>query len=213
MSKRIFALVTSSCLASVAIAPTASSAIVDTFSFSISSGWSVPLATTIFGQFTGTVEPDGLIELGDLSSFQLTANFVGQQLLSPGVGNLLFFTYNTGGLASSLGIIDQGPTTTACAGAPSDLAPSCNPAGQNPIADAVMVFLGTVIDTTPDAPVITLISSKNTVPEPSTWVTMLLGFAGLGIAGWRRRRSVLAALSPVSPNASDLLARQAIGRC
>jgi hypothetical protein len=29
------------------------------------------------------------------------------------------------------------------------------------------------------------------VPEPSTWAMMLLGFAGLGLAGWRsRRRSV-----------------------
>ena len=26
-----------------------------------------------------------------------------------------------------------------------------------------------------------------TVPEPSTWALMLLGFAGLGFAGWRRR--------------------------
>jgi hypothetical protein len=24
------------------------------------------------------------------------------------------------------------------------------------------------------------------VPEPSTWALMLLGFAGLGFAGWRR---------------------------
>ena len=31
------------------------------------------------------------------------------------------------------------------------------------------------------------------VPEPSTWAMMLLGFAGLGYAGWRaRRRTVLA---------------------
>ena len=29
--------------------------------------------------------------------------------------------------------------------------------------------------------------SVPTVPEPSTWELMLLGFAGLGFAGWRRR--------------------------
>jgi PEP-CTERM motif len=28
----------------------------------------------------------------------------------------------------------------------------------------------------------------STVPEPSTWAMMLLGFAGLGYAGYRRRR-------------------------
>ncbi len=27
------------------------------------------------------------------------------------------------------------------------------------------------------------------VPEPSTWAMMALGFAGLGLAGWRRRRA------------------------
>jgi hypothetical protein len=27
------------------------------------------------------------------------------------------------------------------------------------------------------------------VPEPSTWAMMLLGFAGLGLAGWRHRRT------------------------
>jgi hypothetical protein len=28
------------------------------------------------------------------------------------------------------------------------------------------------------------------VPEPSTWVMMLLGFAGLGFAGYRQRQTV-----------------------
>ena len=27
------------------------------------------------------------------------------------------------------------------------------------------------------------------VPEPSTWAMMALGFAGLGLAGWRHRRT------------------------
>jgi PEP-CTERM motif len=33
----------------------------------------------------------------------------------------------------------------------------------------------------------TLVIGASTVPEPSTWA-MLLGFAGLGLAGWRHRR-------------------------
>jgi len=32
-----------------------------------------------------------------------------------------------------------------------------------------------------------LFSSIYSVPEPSTWAMMLIGFAGLGYAGWRRR--------------------------
>jgi hypothetical protein len=31
------------------------------------------------------------------------------------------------------------------------------------------------------------------VPEPSTWAMMLVGFAGLGLAGYRRAREVRAA--------------------
>ena len=31
------------------------------------------------------------------------------------------------------------------------------------------------------------------VPEPSTWAMMLLGFAGLGFAGYRRARELRAA--------------------
>jgi hypothetical protein len=30
---------------------------------------------------------------------------------------------------------------------------------------------------------------KTAIPEPTTWALMLLGFAGLGIAGWRKARS------------------------
>jgi hypothetical protein len=32
-----------------------------------------------------------------------------------------------------------------------------------------------------------LFSQIYSVPEPSTWVMMLIGFAGLGYAGWRQR--------------------------
>jgi hypothetical protein len=48
-------------------------------------------------------------------------------------------------------------------------------------------FLGTlVIDVTTNG--------MTPVPEPSTWALMLLGFAGLGFAGWRRKRHKLAGL-------------------
>ena len=34
-----------------------------------------------------------------------------------------------------------------------------------------------------------LATSSSAVPEPSTWAMMLLGFAGLGFAGYRRARA------------------------
>jgi hypothetical protein len=40
-----------------------------------------------------------------------------------------------------------------------------------------------------DLPVVTLVSSVTSIPEPSTWVMMLLGFAGLGYVGYRSRQA------------------------
>ena len=48
---------------------------------------------------------------------------------------------------------------------------------------------------TQELPVVTLVSSVTTraVPEPSTWAMMLIGFAGLGFAGYKRARGRRAA--------------------
>ncbi|WP_294536985.1 PEPxxWA-CTERM sorting domain-containing protein [uncultured Rhodoblastus sp.] len=46
---------------------------------------------------------------------------------------------------------------------------------QTPFAAPILNFYGTPIST-------------GAVPEPSTWAMMLLGFAGLGLAGYRRQR-------------------------
>jgi hypothetical protein len=35
-----------------------------------------------------------------------------------------------------------------------------------------------------------LLGTQLSVPEPSTWTMLLLGFAGLGYAGYRRTKSV-----------------------
>jgi PEP-CTERM motif len=58
-----------------------------------------------------------------------------------------------------------------------------------------------VVDVTSDLPAVgdklildlTFPSVGPAVPEPSTWALMLLGFAGLGFAGWRRMAAAQAA--------------------
>ncbi len=39
------------------------------------------------------------------------------------------------------------------------------------------------------------VTEQQTVPEPSTWAMMMLGFAGLGYAGYRRRQKFAGAVS------------------
>lgn len=43
--------------------------------------------------------------------------------------------------------------------------------------------------------VITTVTTTSGVPEPSTWAMMLIGFAGVGFAGYRKARSARTALS------------------
>jgi hypothetical protein len=43
--------------------------------------------------------------------------------------------------------------------------------------------------------VITTVTATSGVPEPSTWTMMLIGFAGVGFAGYRKARSARTALS------------------
>jgi hypothetical protein len=184
MSKRLIALGSSTFLALAGIASAARATVVDTFSFSNLTGWSV-FDTHFSGTFTGALESDGLIELSDLSAFHIFGFFSGDTFGGNSVSNLTFFSYDTQGGASSLGFIASLPSLIVCAGAPSVLSPTCtSPGGSNPGSTlASIVFGPTEVGVTPDLTDVTLVSSVTT-PETSTWTMMVLGFAGLGCAGY-----------------------------
>jgi uncharacterized membrane protein len=57
-------------------------------------------------------------------------------------------------------------------------------------AGDIVGFSYTGSDTTSEAAVEWLLASESAVPEPSTWAMMLLGFAGLGFAGYRSLRRI-----------------------
>jgi PEP-CTERM motif len=172
------------------------SAVIDTFSFSDTTGWQSPPgipSSSITGTFAGTVESDGLINLGDLTDFNISAFHPFDGPFGGGLAGLSFFSYNTTADPGTLGFVWHNTFFIACMGAPVGLSPSCNPVIQNsPTAHAVLLAGGAPIDFTTNFPTITLVSSVNTTaPEPSTWAMMLVGFAGLGFVGYRRSLKAL----------------------
>jgi hypothetical protein len=179
--KRLAVPVFSVLISLVGAAAPARATVLDTFAFS-----NIVIGTGITGEFSGAVEPGGLIELSDLTAFQIEFLFgwnivAGYNTLT----HLSLFSYNTAGVASSLDIVEQ-LLYTGCLGAVSVLSPACNSAGTNPASTlGVILSVTTPIFLTSNSPTVTLIA----VPEPSTWTTLLLGFAGLGYVGYRKAKA------------------------
>jgi hypothetical protein len=167
------------------------SAVIDTFSFSDTTGWQTPPgdpSSYITGTFAGTVESDGHISLGDLTNFNISAFTPFNGPFGGGLSGLSFFSYDINADPSTLGFAWHSGDFAACMGAPVGLSPSCHPLFPNsPSALAVLLVVNVPTDFTTDFPTITLVSSVNTTaPELSTWAMMLVGFAGLGFVGHRR---------------------------
>lgn len=184
--KNIVALGLVTLIASAGLDHSASAAVTETFSFSNGpAGWfSGNGISRINGQFTGTVEPSGLIELTDLTNISITV--IPTTLHGAGLGDLSFFSYDTLGGASSLAMIVSDGATTACVGAPATLSPVCNPSAQPlpPQTKAIIIVDGSFFDSSPNFSTITLVATA--APEPPVWAMLLLGFAGLGLASRSR---------------------------
>jgi hypothetical protein len=140
------------------------------------------------GSFTGAVEPDGFIELADVSSMSVAER--GDYI----DGLPLFFSFDTAGGSSSLDFITKAVNSeTACVGAAAVFGSGfggCGPGGYNGIFGDLAIF-PLDNDVTHDFPVVTLVSSVTT-PEPSTWAMMLIGFASIAFAGYRVSRRTAA---------------------
>ncbi len=185
---------------------------IDTFAFSIipvggdpATDWysvstpPVPTGTFLVGSFSGVVEANGLIELGDLQSFS-AALYALEGTTSVGApSDLSLFSYDTAGGASSLDFATNSHFFV-CVGAAATLDPQCG-AGTvaypaNTTADALIgppaIDPGYTYATV--QPLIQLVSSTTIPSTPVPAPTSLPLFAsGLGaLFLWRRRREAAA---------------------
>jgi PEP-CTERM motif len=198
----------------ILVSSAASAVTVDTFDFTLSTGWTrdhagTPVAdpgASLVGSFVGVVEPDplGTIALGDLTAF--SASFtdsegfaIGGALLQSGLSTLTLFRYETLGGAGTLSFAQLGNAEkgNACVGFFSFLSDATCAFFEPlfPGANAFILTAGVRYGSTADLPTITLVSSVTTppaaVPEPGSWA--LFGIGVVSIALIRRRRTAASA--------------------
>jgi hypothetical protein len=168
-------------------------ATIDTYDFTqggYTFNGSVFLTGVLTGSFTGAVESSGFIEITDLSSIEVT--FTTTIALEGviqffGFGPATFFSFDAaqgpGSLDFETGISNT--KSVICVGAVAAFGfGACGSGGVNGFV--------TPIWTTQALPVVSLVSSVTTVAEVPTWAMMLVGFAGLGFAGYRASRRTAA---------------------
>lgn len=140
------------------------------------------LTGALSGSFVTSVTPGGQINESDLSSIDVTFDF-GLGKSSGAAPSLFSYDPSLGARGLEL-IIDVTSGTPGnfpiCVGGVAQISfGGCSPGGPG-VEGSFNLFPGVQFYTT-DLPVITV-----TVPEPSTWMEMLFGFAALGLAGARR---------------------------
>lgn len=190
------------------ISSAASAVTVDTFDFTLSTGWTRDLAgapiadagASLVGSFTGAVEHDalGTIALTDLTAFSASFTdsheFGAGATLQSGLSTLTSFRFETLGGNSTLSFaqlvnVEKG---NACVGLFSFLSDATCAIFQPlfPGANAFILNAGVRYGSTADLPTITLVSSVTTppaaVPEPGSWA--LFGIGVVSIALIRRRK-------------------------
>lgn len=183
-------------IALASIAPCgADAATVDTYDFSVGD-WSLllngsPENEVLTGSFTGVVEPSGLIELADLTSFSAT-----YAASSWGLADLSLFSFDTNEGASSLDVEAgaQPHVFGVCVGAAASLAANCTTNFLNlpPIGTSASYVANEIpVEVSSAQPTITLESSINT-PIPGTLSLIVPGLLAFALFEWHRRRDAQA---------------------
>lgn len=122
------------------------------------------------GSYTGVEIYLGSLDTYNTISFSNGLSFTGTQLASMATGGAAANSNQTGGSSNGLFYFVFSPDEAATSVTFQSSSPSLEIAG---------------------------VSASNTVPEPATWAMMLVGFAGLGYAAFRRNvrdRSVVKAI-------------------
>lgn len=142
---------------------------------------------TLVGTFAGSVGPNGLISLTNLSAFTAVYSDNTGVLGSLPLAGLTFFSFNPAEPADSLTFAASlFQLTGACTGVASALSPDCTtdfvhtfPLGTNGIifSESLPFWLTNDLATTEFV--------STSVPEPSTWTILLIGFCGAGFMAWR----------------------------
>ena len=179
---------------------------VDTFDFSIGSwdDYSIPggvgsaIPDAVFtGSFTGVVEPGGLIEQADLSSFNATYSQGLDTLATLQLGGLTLFSFDTTGGASSLDF--AGPLVSfsnICVGAAVALDADCTDnftVAYPPGSTSIILLTGEPFAISFTQPTVTLESSVT--PLPAALPLFATGLGAIGLFGWRRKRKASASVA------------------
>jgi hypothetical protein len=145
--------------------------------FALPSGTLIPVSSdTLTGSFTGVVETNGFIELGDLTQFNAQFDSAGVVDGFLPLTGLSLFSYDTApaGGPSSLDFAGiPGGGMNACVGAATSLDPACaflNATYPPGTVGTTLLFGGAFDLVSSSAPQITLVSSVTTsvAPEPSS---------------------------------------------
>jgi hypothetical protein len=184
MLKRILSLLLLAPLLTVAVdrPAVARTQTLEIFDYSYTN-WFVPASLT--GSFEGFLDSTG--HISNLISFlAVYSEGAATEILSR--TNLAGFSYNPSGGPSSVDFIGSSVDPlrvvpfTICAGLPAATDPRCNPFGDFPASTSLFLIDSVLANFTTTLPQIELVAKFTIVPEPSTWLMLLAGLTGIGLA-------------------------------